>query len=218
MISHSFVCERTETRSPDKRIATSGVAWSENNYRIEMMAVALFSVVCVVGLFIVVAGCVMTAVPAERFRAIALVVSGVCLVWLAFLLLSRPVKGMPRSVVFHRDGRVEYPQGMAWWPKQKWASAPHTEITSIEARQVQNSIEGSPTDWGVVIYRRNGDVIEISTGLLRDEAHKVAVQLTQALTAMREDLASLQTARKASVDPMAAFLAKFGSGKRAVID
>ncbi len=217
MFSHNFECRRIDKRDDKNRLVSTGVEWTEHNTYFENFGIVLFALVCVAGLLVCVIGIVMTASPAASFKGVTVVAAGIWLVWFAYTFMARPVKGMPRSVLFHRDGRVEYEHGLPWWPKVKEASAPHTEITSIEARQSTICIHGPPYDQGVVVYRRNGDIVEIGMSLSRDEAHKVAVQLMQALTAMREDLTSLETRRSSYKEQVAAFSGPSQRGKRATV-
>lgn len=217
MFSHKFECRRIDKRDEKNRLVATGVEWTEHNYYAENGGIVFFALVCVAGLLAVVIGVLMTASPAVRFKGFTVVAAGIWLVWFAYTFLSQPVKGTPRSAIFHRDGRVEYEHGLPWWPKEKFSSAPHTEITSIEAREAARGFQGPPYNQGVVVYRRNGDIVEISWSLSRDDAHKVAVQLTQALTAIREDLASLATRRSSYKEQVAAFEGQFQRGRRATV-
>lgn len=217
MFSHNFECRRIDNRDEKNRLVATGVEWTEHNTYLENFGIVLFALVCVAGLLACVIGIVMTASPIARFKGLTVVAAGIWLVWFAYTFMAQPVKGMPRSVLFHRDGRVEYGHGLPWWPKERSASAPHTAITSIEARESTICIHGPPYNQGVVAYRRNGDIVEIGMSLSRDEAHKVAVQLTEALTAMREDLASLETRRSTYKEQVAAFSGQFQRGKRATV-
>jgi len=68
----------------------------------------------------------------------------------------------------------------------------HADFASIEVCQVLSNAEAQQTAYsqGVVIIMRNGEKAYVATKLHADEAFKVAVQLTQALAALRDDVAS----------------------------
>lgn len=217
MYSHDFEYRRLDRRDARNRLEATGLAWTEHNYPLEYLGTFAIAMLCVAGLLITVLGVIMAASLAGLVKSVSVLAAGVWLMWFAVKVLPRPIKGTPRSVVFHRDGRVEYAHGLPWWPKIKFASAPHTEITSIEARPVSNGLQGHPYDHGVAVFRRNGDIVDVSMSLHRDEAHKVAVQLTQALTVLREDLASLQATRKDYDAQVAGMKAKVGTKKRATV-
>ncbi len=63
---------------------------------------------------------------------------------------------------------------------------------SLEVRQTVSNQEAQRTahSSGVVMFKRNGDMVYVAKRLHPDYAHKVAVQLMLALTELREELAS----------------------------
>jgi hypothetical protein len=194
----SFECNYLEDRNADGSIEATALQWTEVNAWFETLmlfvAIAAFIGGGVVTLF---GG--NPWIPRTPFSiggSLFLMVS-------PFLLLSSAVLGTPRALVFHRDGRIAAPLGFSSYPRSfKHVTGTLADIASIEARQTVRPTQGTQTTrtHGVVLFKRNGDIAYVASRLHPDSAHKLAVQMTHALVALREDIMSA-TIRSAPSHP-----------------
>jgi hypothetical protein len=94
--------------------------------------------------------------------------------------------------LFHRDGRVTLPGGLPFHRRVRTLTCTHDEFASIEVCQIVSNATAQQTAFGhgVVMIMRDGGKVYVATKLHADQALKVAVQLTQALAALRDDVAS----------------------------
>jgi hypothetical protein len=101
--------------------------------------------------------------------------------------------GLGGALTFWRDGESSAPFGLSPWPGHHNSLAwPHAQIVSIEAEQVVTPKGEDPTPYthGVRIFWKGGRVAHVAQNLEPDDAHLLAVALTEALAALREDTAT----------------------------
>jgi len=186
-----FECTPVEARSASGHLEAAGVRWSECRVFIE-------GAVSVLGAFCLCAGLMsfsaMLIVADKRIPLyLGLVLVAACY---ATIRLEWMVPGRRRELTFWRDGLGLAPFGLSTWgphhDRLKW---PHTDIGSIEAEQVVFPKAGQGTVYthGVRIFFRGGQVAHIAKHLEPDAAHMLAVRLTHAIVALREDMASATT-------------------------
>lgn len=190
----TFQCEFVEDRDENGNLQEFGVCWTEGRVGLEQFA---SFVVCV----LVLGGLGATAVafatwtpaagmPIWVFGGVAFLViwGGWELMKLCFL-----IPGRKRELTFWRDGTIYAPFGMAAYPSEHdRVTGDHADIVSIEARQFAFP-EGQRKPWyahGVTVYKRNGQMAHVAKYLEQEEAHMLAVNLSQALEAMRDELAT----------------------------
>jgi len=168
-------------RDAEGRLTAAGVQWTE------MRKGAFGTIITIANLSLMgsMAGCVHQ----QMFRhsngnLAALWLLGLCVLC---VVAARLAPGRMRSLVFHADGRTAAPYGLAHYSLRfREMSGHNANIVSIEARAEQSG------DADVVTFSRSGDVAYVAGHLHRDNAHKVAVQLTLALAELRENLGGEQ--------------------------
>lgn len=96
-------------------------------------------------------------------------------------LRDRPERN--RSLYFLSDGSTWAPDGFTGHHGYQAMPYEQADIVSFEALRC-DAANGQPVH-RVAAYLRNGDVMHVAAGLTMVEAHKVAVQLSNALQAMR---------------------------------
>ncbi|AHB49907.1 hypothetical protein W911_03695 [Hyphomicrobium nitrativorans NL23] len=97
----------------------------------------------------------------------------------------------PRIVVFEADGGISTPNGVA---KRFWVERlnfDQTEIASIE-------LTADGTNWGVVLFTKEGRTVLLSHAMQKADARLVAVQLTKALREIRESLSTVESRQRAA--------------------
>lgn len=177
------------------QVAATGVAWTEYNAwggALDM----LIDIVCIVGGFVMTFGGLLASVNSGGWLLVTLIGIASCV--LPAVRNRVDVWRTPRSMIFHRDGRVEMPSGFPYHPQFLEMSQPHGEIVSIEARVAPWQLPQNPFRHDVAVYRRDGDIVHVARLLRADEAHKVAVQLSLALNDMRSALANAAGAQGAA--------------------
>lgn len=191
----SFECNYLEDRNADGSIETTALQWTEVNEWFETLM--LF-----VGIAAFIGG-VVTLLDGNPWvpRTALSIACSLFLMVSPLLLMSSAVLGTPRALVFHRDGRIEAPLGFSSYPRSfKHVTGTLADIASIEARQTIRPAQATQTarTHGVVLFKRNGDIAYVAGRLHPDSAHKLAVQMTHALVAIREDIMSATIQRAAS--------------------
>jgi hypothetical protein len=166
------------SRDEDGHLMAAGVQWTERREVAEigwtLLVIACFGTA--VG--VLVSFAMTGATPTGVWTIAALIVACVYCVYRACR-----VPGRRRALIFHRDGRTTAPFGFAHYRRRfRELSAHNAEFVSIEARGQQEA--GSD----VLVFTRCGDVVYAGGRLDPDHAHKVAVQLTLALSELRESM------------------------------
>ncbi len=187
-----FECKRIEERNQAGNLVAVGVEWTEHKEWFDtLMALAMF-LCLLVGLFTMF---LVSPFVKQWWFSVGI---GLALVVLGFSLFSVEIPGRPRQLLFYRDGRMLAPLGFAAYAARYKSMSGHlADVVSIEARQTASTHDATKTAYthGVVLFKRGGDVTYIAKHLHPDAAHKVAVQLTLALTELREALATATTTR-----------------------
>ncbi len=182
-----FTCQRIAQRKTDI-LDASGVEWTESRDGIEGLVFVLVMAGLVSGALVL----FFTPLFGKDWWKAACV--GLALLSPYRWARGMEIAGTPRQLLFHRDGRIAAPLGFAAYAaKHRSVTGHHDNIASIEARHMAFKGASTPNTHGVVLYSRDGDIANVAMHLLPDDAHKVAVQMTLALTELREDLASGKT-------------------------
>lgn len=185
-----FNCETVAAWGEDETLEAIGARWTEARTFSERALQKAGEVVFYAG-FVVGAGGLFGAV-AGVFPPVAPVV-GVLLVWAAYGLmwLGWRVPGKARELTFWRDGTGFASFGLSTWHRDRdRLRHPHTDIVSIEAEQVVTPKGDDPTVYthGVRMFFRSGEVSHIAQRMEPDDAHMLAVRLTQSLVQLRESM------------------------------
>jgi hypothetical protein len=179
-----FACETVRQHDASGETEAVGVRWTEvREYAenaLDFCAIVAFiaAVACLSGLFY----------PATR---IAAVIASPILAVIGLRILKASVlcPGKRRELMFMPDGLGLMRFGCSLWPSDfDRLALPHFEIKSIEAWRVPRA--SGKFVHGVKIYYRGGEVAEVASRLSPDQAHMVAVKLTQALAELRPEMAS----------------------------
>lgn len=167
-------CVEIIERDKDGEIIKAGAAWNENTFYGSPLGFAGRVLGFLAGALMAILGVFMLSFANHlpvlgHFIALITGVPGIILMWAVFR------KQPKRSLLFHRDGRIETPQGLknektarVWGPQWK-----HENITAVEA-------VGQDQAWRVDFIFAKGDTVTISSGLDREEARKVAIMLKEA--------------------------------------
>lgn len=191
-----FTCNTVEQQDHAGNLTMIGVEWCEAHPFLEMMMLKA-------GIFLVVAGPLYALVAVcggfagHALMGIAVAVSGGALVWYA----REGMGATPRSMLFFRDGSISTPLGMACLTNKGIWKVRHGEVANIEAEQVGASKEDEMMIYthGVRMIMRRGKVNHIAKYLDPDQAHEVAVSLTNALASLRNDMGARQGPREVEI-------------------
>lgn len=190
----TFQCDFVEDQDENGNLQVFGVQWTEARVGLEQFATFVVCLLFFGGIGLTAAGFLTwtpaTGVPIGLFGGVAVfLIWG----WWELLKLCFRMPGRKRELTFCRDGTIYAPFGMAAYPSEHdRVTGHHADIVSIEARQFAFP-EGQRKPWyahGVTLYKRNGQMAHVAKNLEQEEAHMLAVNLTQALEAMREELAT----------------------------
>lgn len=193
-----FDCETVEACGEDGALDAIGVRWTEARTFCEA---AIHKVAAVMGLVTVLAayGGVMLAATAGA-QVLVIVVMAVfvfgILTW-TLLWLGWRVPGRVREVTFWYDGVMRAPFGLSTARlKNNESQLPVASIESIEAEQLIFPSGDNPPIYthGVRIIYATGHISHIARHLAPDQAHMVAVKLTQALAELRKEIPSTNPA------------------------
>lgn len=210
-------CHRIDRKDADGRLDATGVEWTEHCMWCDVVVGALVGLSFVAGMFAAFAAALIS------FKAglLSLIPAGAAVVLFSPILWRHELRfdGKTRQLLFHRDGRMEVPFGLPFYPRIRLLTAAHTEVASLEIRQTVNNDMARETAYssGVAMMLRSGDIVYVAKHLHPDDAQKVAVQLTLALAAMRDDLAAV-AARPDLPGPLPNAQARKGPKVEAMID
>ena len=165
--------EPIRIRDAGGRLVAAGARWSEHRDFAEAGCLALAVLVCLAG-----AGALVVSLIDGSPAIVGLLLLGLG-IWLA--RRSVRIAGSTRELVFDREGGMKAPLGFAHYQAYcREITGHHADIVSIETRN-----QGAG-DLRVVMYFRSGNVVYAAGRLQRDEAHRLAVQLSLALAELRE--------------------------------
>lgn len=106
------------------------------------------------------------------------------------------------AVIFHDDGRTETPHGSPGFRRDRCIEGNHRYISNIQLEQGTRMYEvEAAQNFQVGLYCANGDIVVVGDLLRKNQAHKVAVMLTNALNDMRAQLSELPRKRGTAPDP-----------------
>jgi hypothetical protein len=164
-------CVEIIERDKDGEVSKVGAEWNENTFYGSPLGVVL-------RVFGFLGGAIMAIIGAFMLNwASTLPVLGHLLAIITgipglILMASVFRKQAKRALLFHRDGTIETPYGIAsdksariWGSKWK-----HENVTAIEG-------VGQDQAWRVDLIYAKGDTVTISSGLDREESRKVAIML-----------------------------------------
>jgi hypothetical protein len=84
-----------------------------------------------------------------------------------------------RAVVFERSGLVRAPFGLPEYPSARSFGGAGMQVASVESRPEEDVVAH------VDVYLSDGERVRVAESRHPDDAHKIAVQLTLALTELR---------------------------------
>ena len=185
-----FSCQIVEDRNEDGTLNAIGARWSEARAFAEfilerLVDVAMFvAFICIVGI-----GLFAPKIGLGMSLALVVVTAGT-----AYGMMRAVVHcaGRTRSLIFWRDGIMRAPRGLAAaWFEDGESRLPHADIVSIEVEQVSEHDKNRALNYthGVRIFYRTGHVVHVARHIEADDAHRLAVCLTQALTELRASMA-----------------------------
>lgn len=183
-----FDCTPVEARDASGQLEAAGVRWTECRVFIEG-TVSVLGAFCLCGGFMSFSAMLMVEDKRMPFY-LGLALLAACY---ATVRWEWMVPGRRRELTFRRDGSILAHYGMAQYPAHFDRVTGHqADIGSIEAEQVvfPKGDQGNVYTHGVRIFFRGGQVAHMAKHLEPDAAHMLAVRLTQALVALREDMAS----------------------------
>lgn len=186
-----FKCEVVEARGEDDALEGIGVRWTEAHTFIEGVLAAVGGLGFFVGLCGLGGGILAVGRPGAGEMILfgaAVLVAAMGVLWWSIVL-----PGRHRELSFWRDGAMLTPRGLSTnflWPGQRWLE--HTGLRSIESEQrvFPKGEERAVYTHGVRLFYASGDVNHIAKNLEPDDAHMLAVKLTQALKELRVSMAT----------------------------
>lgn len=192
-----FELYRTEERSEDGQLLAVCVEWTESREGLRKLVFGLMACSTIAG---AITAFLITAFVQPWWACVAI---GLIMMTPIVFLDKVSISGRQRMFVFHRDGHMEAPFGFqAYAARHKSVPGHHAEVKNIEARQTASHLEAreTPFSHGVVLIKENGDIAYVAGRLHRDNAHKLAVQLTLALFDLREEVAADAASRSRTTD------------------
>lgn len=184
-----FVCETLKEKEKNGNLRAVGVRWSEARIFWDRLLNIFANLALFVGVPITLFG-VACLVLGERGAEI--IIPGGLLIVVGYGLsrLAANMGGVPRELWFRRDGTMPAPYGLAAYPsRHRSVSGKPSDVASIEA--VQLVFLQPPAvafhGHGVKLYKRCGQITLIAKHLDTEQAHMLAVKLTDALATLRAD-------------------------------
>lgn len=203
-----FDCNIVEARGEDGALHGIGARWTETRTLCEAAIHKLAEVVLLATFLIGFGGFTLAAAVGAPIAVVVIVV--VCLLgalsWKLFMLGWR-VPGRVREVTFWHDGIMRAPLGLSTANlKNNESQLPLASIESIEAEQLIMPKGDNPPTYthGVRVCYGSGHINHIAQHLAPDQAHMLAVNLTQALAELRKEIPSLSPAGMRRSGPVSA--------------
>lgn len=164
----------------DGALVASGVRWTETRpIVVKLLAVPMFAAIMTMFL----TGLVMLAKGFPREPSLYFVCGLVTLIGSIWLVLQ--CGGRKRSLVFHRDGRIETPEGLPTDGRFRAFGFSHERISSFEKRFARK-LDHNNQQFFVELLSHDGDWVTIGDTMTEQQSHMVTVQLTKALREIRE--------------------------------
>ena len=188
-------------RCPDGSIGSLtmiGVEWCEARDVLEPLMETTGVILTVMGLALTLIGLgIGTGVVVVGMMGM---IVGPAMVWYVW----RYLQATSRSILFSSDGVTKSPLGTANDPRSwdgVWRRS-HAQIASIEVEQLEPPKQDGSTGYthGVRILMRDGYVAHVAKHLEPDQAHMVAVQMTNALIALRSSVGTTAGPRRGEGD------------------
>jgi hypothetical protein len=180
-----FQCQTVRQDTPGGTIEGIGVRWTEARWIIEWACEYLAMGIMIAGGVSLIAAFLGVGSNTIWLAALLFALGSVTL-WLGFR-----VPGRRRELQFWADGVGLMPLGCSRWPSHHDRLACSIwGIQSIEAEQIDQTKPGQPAGYthGVRIFYIDGEVAHVASNLEPDQAHMVAVRLTQALAQLRTEV------------------------------
>jgi xanthosine utilization system XapX-like protein len=192
-----FTCKTVEERDRAGNLTMSGVEWGEARATLEGAMHDTGIVMLAVGLYFIFMG----SGPEKAVMAvlgIVAAIAGPAMVW----YVRRHMEATPRSICFFRDGSIRSPLGLVSVARDATWQYSHTQIASIEAERVVSPNPNGENKYthGVRIILRDGFVGHIAINLEPDQAHMVAVRLSNVLLLVRSSVDTSAGQRRGAVD------------------
>lgn len=196
-----FNCQIVEDRDENGTLNAIGARWTEARTFREFV-LQFFVYVAMFLFFITIAGSWIIVTEHGFIPALALV-GGMAAIVYSLMHAVVHCPGRTRELTFWRDGGVRAPVGLAAaWFENGQSRLPHADIVSIEVEQVSEPYKDRTMNYshGVRIFYRTGHVVHVARHIEPDDAHRLAVALTNALGELRTSMAQEgRTARSRSV-------------------
>ena len=196
----NFTCNTVDERDRAGNLTMIGVEWCEARDFLEPAMEKTGVFLLITGsLYALVAVCAGGS-AGHALMGMAWAIAGSCMVWYVW----RYLEATPRSILFSRDGVTRSPLGTANDPRSWdgiWRRS-HAQIASIELEQLEPPAPDGSKGYthGVRILMRDGYVAHVAKHLEPDQAHMLAVQMTNALIALRSSVGTTAGPRRGEVD------------------
>lgn len=170
----AFKFEPVAIRESDTsgKLACAGLLWTEWRMWLVILTFQL-GVLSVMGAV----ACQFVASDAVRLNA----VPAICMLGVFSAIAHFKLTRRFRSILFHRDGSIETPQGLLFQRAAHYMPAHHAHIRSIE--RVRHGHY-----WYVDIYTVAGAIVTVARLNHMSDAHMVVTQLNNALEELRRDM------------------------------
>ncbi|MBZ0149383.1 MAG: hypothetical protein K8F62_17850 [Pseudorhodoplanes sp.] len=160
----------------DGNLVAAGYEWGEPDVARMLVAMAVF----VAGLLATLFGLDLLKTNILGIPPLAV---GLATFWIAGKLYLHRFR--PRSLVFEADGKMSAPRRLpGFWRPFYEISGHHDQVAAIGVVQDDRD-DGKGKEHKTAIYFRSGKIVRVTNPVHQDDAHKVAVQLTAALEALR---------------------------------
>ncbi len=160
------------------RLVAAGYEWPEVFMPVAVIALVLMAV----GIYALTAF-INNKVPSPDRALGFILLSGLPLG--AYLLLFHRYR--KRSLIFTLRGEMLMPNGVPNYPFHKAIDGVIDNIKTIELFQEESDGEEKNTEYKVALYSRGGDIVRLTNGMSREQAHKIVAQLNNALATIRRD-------------------------------
>jgi hypothetical protein len=163
------------------KLIAAGYRWGEHNDLIASLSA---------GCMLAAVGIALISLHVMKTNLLggALLLIGCALLGYAGYYVSKAVF-RPRALIFELDGAMRMPHGVPQSWRRRAIDGHHGNIGTIEKVRDVGPQGGPRVIHRVALFGKGGRIIRISKALHPDDAHLVAVQLTAALQAIRDEIA-----------------------------